>query len=135
MSNIENLCFHSHNLYPHMDHRKVAHRCIKRLINISASTFSHISTNAQLYSTHVQPQCSPAHPHAYTQIHAPLTISPIFSSLYSGSVIACKVSPGNSWASSASFSTLNKDSSLIGPALPRSLFSHQSDDLFTREHS
>lgn len=102
----------------HVEEVKVKKK--KKIINKSVSTFSHISTNTQPIEhmhSHMHSH-SPAHPLAHTN---PCSIDNI--TYFLPTVIWLRnclqsVSPGNSWPSSALFSTPNKDSFLIGPLLP-----------------
>lgn len=108
----------------------------KKTCSKQFSTFSHISSNASNNSTHVRSHAlalirSPSHPHTCTNSCSIDNITYFLPTVIWLLNCLQSVSPGNSWASSALFSTPNKDSFLIGPALPLSLFSHQSEFLFT----
>lgn len=106
---------------------------IKRIIDNYVPTVIHIyaSTQPTVFNT-CTVTCTLTHTHANL-----CTIDSITSFLHT--VIWLRnclqsVSPGNSWASSALFWTLNKDPFLIGPSLPLFLFSCQSHFLFTGRH-
>lgn len=93
-----------------------------------------------LRSTHAQPHApalirSPSHPHTRTNSCSIDNITYFLPTVIWLLNCLQSMSPGNSWASSALFSTPNKGPFPIGPALPFSLFSHQSESLFTGIYS
>lgn len=99
---------------------------MKRITNNSVSTVFialtlMCSAHAQSHALH---PASPSHPHTCTNSCFIDNITYFLPTVIWLLNCLQSVSPGNSWASSALFSTPNKDSFLIGPAFPLSLFSH-----------
>lgn len=92
-----------------------------------------------LCSTHVQSHAlavtrSPRLPHTHTNSCFIDNITYFLPTVIWLCNCLQSVSPGNSWASSALFSTPNKEPFLIGPSHPLSLFWHQSGFLFIGIH-
>lgn len=129
MNHIENTMFSFIHTYTRITGHSGRCSHVERIINYSVSTCSHSSTNAQPteFNTCTVTCTHPPHTHTSTNSCSIDNITYFLPTVIWLRNCRQSVSPGNSWTSRALFSTLNKDSALIGAAPPLSLFSHQSD--------